>query len=219
MRILFCNIAWMKYYNGKTEDDSPSGGGSYVDEFEEAGEQYNFKPRNLYFEDAEEEDGDYCLGFIETMSTNGVDFNQLHIEKIDGCEQCEKEDFVEDVLVVYCATHESQRFTTVVGWYQHATVYRYLDEIEFEEDGEQPYNQLYSAIAKVENCCLLPVSERSKIVKWRVPRTKDNISYGFGRSNVWFAQEQKDNSNLSKYLNKLYSQIQNYNGENWIHKQ
>lgn len=32
MRILFCNIAWMKYYNGITDDDKPENGGSWVKE-------------------------------------------------------------------------------------------------------------------------------------------------------------------------------------------
>ena len=50
MRILFCNIAWMNYYKGIIwGKDEPQNGGS-----EESG-----YPK-----------GEYCLGFVETKSTN-----------------------------------------------------------------------------------------------------------------------------------------------------
>lgn len=133
---------------------------------------------------------------METKSTNTANKNQLHIEKIDGCELSAKDDSVENILVVYCATHPSQGFTTVVGWYQHATVYRYYEELGFEADGEETYWQSYNAIAKKENCVLLPRNERSQILKWKVPRKNNGISYGFGRANVWFATEQNENENL-----------------------
>lgn len=50
-------------------------------------------------------EGEYCLGFVETKSTNGETSNQLKIEKIDGCEACKNETQVDDVLVVYCALY------------------------------------------------------------------------------------------------------------------
>ena len=99
MRILFCNIAWMKEYRGNEDgNDTPLNGGSYVDETGDAHEKYNFFP--IHFEGDEDS---YCLGFFETKSHNGKDVNQMHIENIAGCELCKKEESVEDVLVVYCA--------------------------------------------------------------------------------------------------------------------
>ena len=45
MRILFCNIAWMKEYRGNEDgNDTPLNGGSYVDETGDAHEKYNFFP-------------------------------------------------------------------------------------------------------------------------------------------------------------------------------
>ena len=45
MRILFCNIAWMKEYRGNEDGkDTPLNGGSYVDETGDAHEKYNFTP-------------------------------------------------------------------------------------------------------------------------------------------------------------------------------
>ena len=70
----------------------------------------------------EGKEGLYCLGFFETKSHNGKDVNQMRIENIAGCELLKKEESVDDVLVVYCAKHPAHKFTTVVGWYKHATV-------------------------------------------------------------------------------------------------
>lgn len=218
MRILFCNIAWMNYYKGKTDKDIPHGGGAYVKEMLDGNEAYNFMGETIKFDDDFLPEDTYCLGFVETKTTNGDTRNQLHIEKIVGCEACVKEDSVEDVLVVYCATHPSGGFTTVVGWYRNATVFRHYQNIELSQEDGSIYVQSCNAIAKKDECVLLPRSERSKVTKWKVPRKKSGISYGFGRANVWFAQQQKENSNLREYLNRLISQIDNYCGENWVDK-
>ena len=206
MRILFCNIAWMKEYRGNEDgNDTPLNGGSYVDETGDAHEKYNFFP--IHFEGDEDS---YCLGFFETKSHNGKDVNQMHIENIAGCELCKKEESVEDVLVVYCAKHPAHNFTTVVGWYKHATVFRHYQEIEFGEGDFQSYN----AIAKTKDCVLLPTSARSKILQWKVPRKTGGCAYGFGRANVWYASE--DDKGLKEFLEWLSSQIESYSGENMI---
>jgi len=206
MRILFCNIAWMREYTGNEDgNDRPLNGGSYVDESGDAHEKYNFFPVKF----VNEEDA-YCLGFFETKSYDGKNSNQMHIEKIAGCELCKNEDYVEDVLVVYCAKHPAHKFTTVVGWYKHATVYRYYQEQKFGEGDVQCYN----AIAKASDCVLLPVSARSRILHWQVPRKSNGWAFGFGRANVWYASE--DDKRLDAYLEKITKQIEEYSGENWI---
>ena len=42
-RIVFCNIAWMKWYQGVREDDDPRNGGAYVKKYHDAGEALNFQ--------------------------------------------------------------------------------------------------------------------------------------------------------------------------------
>lgn len=42
MRVLFCNVAWMRYYNGVTSKDEPRNGGSWVNENQTGAEIYNF---------------------------------------------------------------------------------------------------------------------------------------------------------------------------------
>lgn len=215
MRILFCNIAWMKYYKGKVYGiDEPDGGGSYVEETGEAGESYNFDPVRLSKEDSGYEDGEYCLGFVETKTTNGMTANQLNIEKIDECQGLKNSAEAEDVLVVYCAKFpdSSANETYVVGWYKHATVYRNYAQKSFE-NGIQCYN----AIAKKEDCVLLPKGARRK-QDWKVNRKTKGVAYGFGQSNVWYATDSDNPKLLDEFLKRITDNIETYDGENWIDK-
>mgnify|MGYP004592944935 CR=1 FL=1 len=110
MRILFCNIAWMNYYKGIIQGkDEPQNGGSYVKDNLDAHEKYNFDAVSLTNESGYP-DGEYCLGFVETKSTNKETRNQLRIENIYGCETLSKENFAEDVLVIYCALKILDRY-------------------------------------------------------------------------------------------------------------
>ncbi len=220
MRTLFCNIAWLDYYKGIFAGaDTPKGGGDYVRKTNDAYEKYNFEKVALEFFDGSFESGDYCLGFVETKASKGVK-NQLHIEKIDGCEEYQDRDLVEDVLVIYCANHPAHGFTTVVGWYRHATVYRYYQEIEFPTNDTENsvYVQAYNALAKAKDCVLLPRKERSNKPKWSVPRRKNGTAYGFGQTSVWFAEKEEDNLYLEAFLNRMVQQIDEYEGENWLDK-
>lgn len=219
MRILFCNIAWMNYYKGIIQGkDEPQNGGSYVKDNLDAHEKYNFDAVSLTNESGYP-DGEYCLGFVETKSTNKETRNQLRIENIYGCETLSKENFAEDVLVIYCALYPDavEKETYVVGWYKHATVYRNCEVMRFSsEDEEGYYDQAYNAIARKEDCVLLPRASRRKANTWKVPRKSKGVAYGFGQSNVWFAQGREENKLLDQFLNRIVKQIEEYNGKNWL---
>ena len=80
----------MDYYKGIIPGkDEPRGGGSYVTQNADAHEKYNFEPVYLDKESGYQE-GEYCLGFVETKSTNGKTRNQLNIDKIAGCKLLKK---------------------------------------------------------------------------------------------------------------------------------
>ena len=92
--------------------------------------------------------------------------------------------------------------------------------IRFPSDDEEGYyDQAYNAIAKKEDCVLLPRPVRRKANKWKVPRKSKGVAYGFGQSNVWFAQGKEDNEYLRNFLNRIVNQIEEYDGENWLDKQ
>jgi len=191
----------MKYYDGVTDEDRPYNGGSYVKENGYGHEQYNFSPVLL-----DGYDQPVCLGFVETKTTSGDVRNELHVEKIRDCVQATNDDQASGVLVVWCATTDTNQ-TSVVGWFGNATVYRNCEEAEIEEREEV---QSYNVLALASDCVLLPQKFRHKH-EWEVPVAKKD-KFGFGQSLVWYASEEKS----SYYVSKLFQTIESYEGDNWL---
>ena len=205
MRILFCKIGWMKYYKGVSEKDPIYNGGAFVRENGNGGEAYNFEAVST------EADGVNCYGFFETKFKNGYKSanrvnNQLHIERIDACAKNLNE--LDDVLVVWCATKERNEYK-VVGWYQHAWVYRFYQVLQFENG----YIQDFNVKAKKEDCVLLPYEEQNR-VQWNAPISKVR-GYGFGQSLVWYASE-ADAAPAVSYVQNLVDAIHAYSGKNYL---
>lgn len=196
MKILFCKTSYMRFYRGVNENDIPRYGGKYVEENGYGHEEFNFDP-------VEFSDGNiYCLGFVETKSSHGKR-NELHVERIGGCEAMKNADSVDDVLVVWCATIKPD-IIRVVGWYKHATVFRTYQECEFP-DG---YVQGYNVMAQAKDCTLLPEELRG-YMKWDIRKAK-KYGYGFGQAMVWFATEDA----AQEYVKNLVDTIEQYSGPN-----
>ena len=208
--IIFCNIAYMKYYKGIIKGiDEPVNGGAYVKKNNDAHEAYNFDCFR-----GEGDETDFCIGFVMLAQSLKNKTSQLHIEKINGCQLSKNEESVDGVTVVWCAKPDNIYGRRVVGWYKDATVYR-CPQYEFRNELEQEFN----FIAKKENCVLLPEKERLSS-KWIVPSSGHNgYDFGFGRSNLWYAQGTENNSRLKRYIERLSAKIGKYTGENWIDKE
>ena len=179
INLLFCNISYMKYYEGITELDCPYKGGSYVENKKDAMEKYNFKA----------EDG-IVRGFVETNHYKNKP-NQLHIEKIN--KNYSKSDRIENVTVVFCAT-APKRGRIIVGWYKNATVFRHRQvDTYFESKNE------YNIYTSINNVFLIKEQDRS----FPIPKGK----YYFGRSNLWYAQNAKDFvKTVLEYINEMETQ-------------
>lgn len=204
MKMLFCKISYMKYYKGHCDTDIPINGGQYVREHGFGHEEYNFMPVSMEGELEE------CLGFVEPKSNRGKR-NTFHLENIEGCAAIEDEPFVDDVLVIWCATRQ-QKDTTVVGWYKHATVWRDLQSWRLlREEGEE--NRCYNVWARASDCTLLPVRERNDY-KWSIPSARRTRSFGFGQAMVWYPTEEA----AKPYLARLIESINSYNEENWLYQ-
>lgn len=181
-RILFCNIAYMKYYSGITSTDKPVNGGKYIKNTGDGFEKYNF----LQIQDK-------MYGFVETKHTDKKS-NELHIEKIDG--QYENKDYIDNVVVVFCA-RDIDKETVIIGWYENATVYR--NYIELARDNER---WCYNISTDSIHAYLIPPNHRGFIV----PRVKKSGDVGFGQSNIWYAKEDKDKDfreEVLKYLKEM----------------
>lgn len=208
MRVLFCKVASMKYYKGTCDEDTPMNGGSYVTENGTGLEEYNFYP--FLAKDKKM----YCFGFVETTSRLGIQKN-LCIERIDGCEQDGKNDVVENILVIWCATTDRNE-TSVVGWYNNANVYRKYQKMELDVQTINKIgidNQKYNVMAYAKNVVLLPRDTRDKWI-WSIPLSNKNHCYGFGKSLIWYARE----TEAQPFVSRLFENIHNYKGANWLQK-
>ena len=211
--LVFCKISSMKYYKGVGPRDVPYNGGSFVKENGYGYEEYNFLMRDIPYDWIDDSGtvskGEYCLGFVETKSTNANQSNQLHVEKILGFGDAFKtEPCVTGVTVVWCATSDLNE-TSVVGWYKNATVFR---EYQSFLDGKNS-ERIYNVLARSSDCVLLPQGTRHRHI-WSAPSKKYTRAFGFGQSMLWYAQEEK----ARPYLQRLTENIKSYNDENWIHK-
>ena len=177
-KVLFCNIAYTKFYDSYSVKEIPQNGGSYVAENRHGHEINNFHVH---------EDGK-VRGFVETKSRKGAT-NQLHIEKIDPAFKLKDRAYTIDV--VFCAYSNKAKHTVVVGWYKNATVLR----------GREKYNDLeYNIIAESNDAFLVPEEDRTTFIP-RAPT--DGI--GFGRSNIWYANTPESEEIVSKVRNLIYN--------------
>ena len=175
-KVLFCNIAYTKFYDSYLEKEVPQNGGSYIAE-----NKYGHEINNFHVC----EDGK-VRGFVETKSRNGST-NQLHIEKIDS--SFKLKDRASPVDVVFCAYSNRARRTVVVGWYKDAIVLR----------GREYYNgAVYNIFTESKNAVLVPEDERTMYI----PRaTTDGI--GFGQSNIWYANTPESNEIVARVRNLI----------------
>lgn len=96
-KMLFCNIGYMKEYNGPGEIKN---GGSFVEENGFGHEEINFK----------EVDG-YCYGFVES-SNEKINLKRIDDNIINNT--------LSNVTIIWCARGDNGR--TIVGYYKNATV-------------------------------------------------------------------------------------------------
>ena len=172
MRILFCNITYLKFYDGRVVGEyKPKTGGRWVQDNEDAHEKWNFL--NM--------DG-CCYGYVQGNS------EQMHIEKLDKVYRHQEE--ADDVTVIWCASHPT-RGTVVVGWYEHAVVYRYLqDMITTPITGLE---RCYWFKTKAEDAYLLPEENRTLEIG---RASKTGAGTGFGQQNYWFAESKYARENI-----------------------
>ena len=172
MRIIFCNVTYLRYYDGRVVGElKPKKGGRWVQENEDAHEKWNFL--NM--------DGK-CYGYVQGNS------EQMHIEKLDKvyCQQ----DEANDITVVWCASNDENK-TVVVGWYEHANVHRYLQSMPVTP--VTGIERCYWFSTNAENAYLLPEKDRTFEIG-RASRT--GAGTGFGHQNYWYAESEYAKENV-----------------------
>lgn len=183
-RILFCNVAYMQYYDFESIKEIPKHGGKYVTDTGDALEKYNFHIC---------EDGK-IRGFVETKYRDsylsGKQPNQIRIENIDL--QYKKAEKIDGVTVVFCAHSDSCKKSVIIGWYKEATVFRIRSTY-----AGRPYN----IECKAEDAYLLDEKSRTFVM----PRaSRDGL--GLGQANIWYAKAEK----ASHFVSSVFDYIEDH---------
>lgn len=219
-RVLFCSITRMDCYKGVNKFDVAYGGGQYIKDNETGYEVYNFLPVTLEANNEYNiEPGEYCFGFVEVGLTASDNASELHFEHIVGCGEFKGDDKLEDCLVIFNAPKASGHGYNIVGWYNHATIYRYIVE---KRPGVSEKGAYYF-VAKTSDCTLLSPKEREREYGkyWDYPQNKLGFS---GRSHIWYADytsnkySEEVKSEIKAYRDQIIDKIENSHGENIVYK-
>jgi hypothetical protein len=181
--VLF-RVGWMDHYRGVTAGDRITGGGSFVAENEFGHEMFNFQPV-----------AGRVYGYVQpTVTEERWSDATINLSKIA---RAATGDSLPGVLAVWVATLKG-RGGFVVGWYRNATVYRQMQPAppgSNRRHGSEDFG--YFASARCEDAVLLPDHERV----YRVPQA---TAGGFGKSNVFFANDpakhQRLRAGLLRYI-------------------
>lgn len=158
-RVVFCEVAWMKYYAGVSKDDKPRNGGKFIKENGEGGEIFNFSPYNHK-----------CYGYVMHYG------DELHIERYDRALGYEA--WVDGMTVIWVASDGKR--CKIVGWYENATMYRYWQTLWNDGNGYD-----YHFIANERDCYLIDTDKRA----FEIPRAATaGAGRGMGQSQVWYAE-------------------------------
>lgn len=177
--IIIFNVGWMRYYRGLEEDEIKRGG-AYIREHGYGGEIYNFLPFN-----------GFMYGYVQPPGRKEIPYNKriIRIERLGVSKHARS---IDEILVVWVASHPDGG-SFVVGWYKHATVFRFCQKFPDGLDrqvGEDEFG--FYTRAKDQDCILLPVSERTL----EAPRATsiENLGKGgIGQANIWYADSNKPN--------------------------
>lgn len=183
MNIIFCNISWMKEYNGVSESDQPKHAGLVIKDPSDIFEKDNFSDFN-----------GKCYGYVRSGGSILLDkhFRGLSqgVKSLDG------------VTVVWCAALNEEE-SRIVGWYHDATVYRDMVSLPLYEDDYINF----SFMADSKNCYLLPEEERTFAIR----RSKSSTPQkGASKSNIWYA---KSEYGRTEFIPRVMEFIDGYRGE------
>lgn len=186
MPVLFCNVAWMKHYAGRSVDDPPLGGGGFPRTEGYCGEECNFVPG----------DDGYVYGHFETIK--GKLDRQVRIENL-GADR--GDDFIDGVDIVWTAPELGNDPRVVVGWYRDARLYRHRQRFNGDEPSVQHREdeiRSFRVRTRVENAFLLSPKQRTM----RLSRGE-----GWSGQASWWYAEESTNQEAKKFVRKVMAVI------------
>jgi hypothetical protein len=185
--VVFARIGWMKWYRGpQPDDEAPIGGGKY-NKSALGHEAFNFFPLN-----------GKMLGYFQPRLIPGRS-STLALERIKAGF---KGDALDNVTVVFVATHPTLGRQRIIGWYLSATVYR----------KDQPSNAAarnlftYFGETDAKNAFLVPESRRIH----EIP----GGGGGFGQANVCYPLEINGQPKNAQWMADALDYVHSYALEN-----
>ncbi len=149
----------MIHYKGDILNDIPNGAGAYVAENHDGGEVLNFLPiKGKYY------------GYARIRKGNNLRIERLGVNR--------DAPYIDDITVVFFATDPILGGQKIVGWYNHAMLYR---KVQTDVLGREPQS-FYITVTAKKNGTLLSVGDR----KMEVPED------GPGQTNAWYVNEYHD---------------------------
>lgn len=206
MKIVFCNISWMKKYQGITDSDKPKYCGTYVTEQNAGNDIFNFSEYNGKCYGYVKNEGDLVLPTrLEEEIRQGTVPAAAH----SPSEHLDPDIAIEGFLVVWCS-FKDRNTARIIGWYNNAVLFR---EEQYQPSFTNPDYELdYFFEANSEDCFLLPENKRT----FKIERAaKAGKGKGFGRPDVWFADSPYGQGEL---IPEVIKYIESYNGprENFV---
>ena len=182
MKLIICNVAWMKDYEGITNTDYPINGGEHIEKYGYGHEVLNFKKQEKYI-----------YGYVQAK--NGT----ININRID--KDAEGYEYIDNVLVVWRA--KSKEGSVIIGWYKDARVYR--NEQSASKSRKFKYkNKIISPGYHIRvlsnNATLIPTHKRF----FHVPVTHK----GFG-SQTFVSYLETDNAEVRTFKKELQQYVAN----------
>ena len=202
MKILFLKTRYLDFYKEDSEDQKVE---AILEESAQLGfgqEENNFEPTVL-----KEDKGVYLFGYVDRQNAES-EMLQIKLENIQGSDVGKDAEILDDVLVVWCAEAPWEALA-VIGWYNHANVYRNCQRLETSYNGKA---QAYFVRARMGDCVLLP-EEIRKQEEWLAPQAQRQ-GFGFSSANIWYVSE----GDGEKFSQKIVQQVREYKGANDLKK-
>ncbi|SJZ90277.1 DUF3883 domain-containing protein [Garciella nitratireducens] len=178
--MIFLNTAWMERYEGLLGNDKEiHGGGSYVEEYGYGHEIFNFKKIS-----------GKVYGYAQPSGYN-------NLQRLGASED---DEFIDDVLVIFTATHKNGG-TYIVGWYKNARFFKHYQNTNLSERKFRNEYIGYYAVANADNATLLSIDER-----FSFPIIPRRVKGGMGQSNVWYA----DSPEMVDFKKEVLRHIERY---------
>jgi len=137
--MVFLNTAWMERYDGLSGNDKQiHGGGSYVKKHGYGHEIFNFRKID-----------NKVYGYAQPGGYN-------NLQRLGASE---KDEFIDNVLVVFTATHKDGG-PYIVGWYKSARIFKDYQATNLEKRKFRNEYIGYYVVANADNATLLSIDER-----------------------------------------------------------